>query len=73
MTFSEVRKHPHWVARESFEKVSVPDGRTLELPKMPASLADVSFTYHPPEPVEIDTPDRRHKVIYCRATKNQKG
>ncbi len=41
--------------------------------EMPASLADVSFTYHPPEPVEIDTPDRRHKVIYCRATKNQKG
>lgn len=39
LSFSEVRKHPHWVARESFEKVAVPDGRTLELPKMPASLA----------------------------------
>ncbi len=40
---------------------------------MPASLADLPFTYHPPEPIQIDVPDRRYKVIYCRATKNQKG
>ncbi|MBL9125561.1 MAG: CoA transferase [Planctomycetaceae bacterium] len=39
LTFSEVRQHPHWQARKSFEAVPTPDGRTLHLPKMPGSLA----------------------------------
>lgn len=37
---------------------------------MPASLDDIPFAYRPPTPIEADAPDRRHKVIYCRATKN---
>lgn len=37
--FSEVRAHPHWQARQSFEQCETPDGRSLQLPKMPASLA----------------------------------
>lgn len=41
--------------------------------EMPASLADLPFAYNPPEPIKTDVPDRRYKVIYCRATKNQKG
>lgn len=39
LSFSEVRRHPQWVARASFEKIETPDGRQLELPRLPASLA----------------------------------
>lgn len=40
-----------------------------EMATMPASLADVPFTYAPPVSVPPNTEDRAHKVIYCRATK----
>lgn len=40
-----------------------------EMALMPASLADVPFTYSPPIPITANTEDRAHKVIYCRATK----
>jgi len=46
LTFEEVKQHPQWQARQSFEAVSTPDGRTLRLPKMPASLAG----FNTPEP-----------------------
>jgi len=39
LSFEEVRKFPHWKQRQSFEAVPTSDGRTIELPKMPASLA----------------------------------
>ena len=39
LSFGAVRAHPHWQARRSFLTLSTPDGRTLEVPKMPASLA----------------------------------
>lgn len=39
LSFSEVRQHPQWQARGSFEQLPTPDGRTLEVPRMPASLA----------------------------------
>lgn len=39
LSFSEVRAHPQWKARGSFERLPTPDGRSLEVPKMPASLA----------------------------------
>ena len=39
LEFDEVKGHPQWVARQSFEGVTTQDGRTLEVPKMPASLA----------------------------------
>jgi crotonobetainyl-CoA:carnitine CoA-transferase CaiB-like acyl-CoA transferase len=39
LTFRQAKKHPQWQARRSFEKVPTPDGRTLEVPRMPGSLA----------------------------------
>lgn len=39
LTLEEARRHPQWIARGSFERVQAPDGRTMELPKMPGSLA----------------------------------
>lgn len=39
LTFSQARRHPQWKARGSFETLPTPDGRTLEVPRMPASLA----------------------------------
>ena len=39
LTFEEVKRLPQWQARGSFEEVPTSDGRTLTLPKMPASLA----------------------------------
>ncbi|HEY4313270.1 MAG TPA: CaiB/BaiF CoA-transferase family protein [Pirellulales bacterium] len=39
LTFSEVCRHPQWVSRRSFVSFPTPDGRSLQLPKMPASLA----------------------------------
>jgi len=39
LEFSEVREHPHWQARKSFESLTAPDGRSLRVPRMPASLA----------------------------------
>jgi crotonobetainyl-CoA:carnitine CoA-transferase CaiB-like acyl-CoA transferase len=39
LSLDEVRKHPHWVARESFVDLPTPDGRTLQVPKMPGALA----------------------------------
>lgn len=39
LVFSEVRDHPQWQARESFETLEAPDGRSLRVPRMPASLA----------------------------------
>lgn len=38
------------------------------LVEMPGDLQDVEFRFDPPTPIE-PTPDRRHKVIYCCATK----
>ena len=39
LKFSEVFEHPQWRSRESFETLHAPDGRTLRVPRMPASLA----------------------------------
>ncbi|MES1213284.1 MAG: CaiB/BaiF CoA-transferase family protein [Singulisphaera sp.] len=39
LSFGEVRAHAHWQARRSFLPLATPDGRTLHVPKMPASLA----------------------------------
>ncbi len=39
LAFSEVRKHPQWVARRSFYSLPTADGRSLSVPKMPGSLA----------------------------------
>lgn len=39
LTFDEVKQHPHWQARSSFESLEAPDGHRLMVPKMPASLA----------------------------------
>lgn len=39
LQFGEVRRHPQWQARGSFEAVATPDGRTLSVPRMPGSLA----------------------------------
>ncbi len=39
LSFSEVREHAHWQARRSFVALPTPDGRTLQVPKMPGSLA----------------------------------
>ncbi len=39
LNFGEAQVHPQWQARESFERLVAPDGRTLHVPKMPASLA----------------------------------
>lgn len=44
LTLDEARRHPQWVARGSFERVEAPDGRTIELPKMPGSLAGFDRT-----------------------------
>jgi hypothetical protein len=40
---------------------------------MPRTLADTPFLYKPPVPINGDLPDRRHKILYCFATLNQKG
>lgn len=39
LALAEARRHPQWVARESFESVPTSDGGELNLPKMPGSLA----------------------------------
>ncbi len=39
LSFSETRDHPQWRARRSFIALATPDGGTLHVPKMPASLA----------------------------------
>lgn len=39
LSFSETLALPQWQARESFETLETPDGRTLKIPKMPGSLA----------------------------------
>lgn len=39
LSFSEVRNHPQWLARSSFERIRSDDGTELEVPRMPASLA----------------------------------
>lgn len=39
LAFDEVRALPQWQARGSFEQATSPDGRTIELPKMPGGLA----------------------------------
>lgn len=39
LLLGEVVDHAHWRARGSFESVATPDGGTLEVPRMPASLA----------------------------------
>jgi crotonobetainyl-CoA:carnitine CoA-transferase CaiB-like acyl-CoA transferase len=39
LTFAEVRQLPHWQARQSFERVTAPNGESIEVPKMPGSLA----------------------------------
>lgn len=42
LKFGEVRCHPQWQARSSFERVQAPNGQTLELPRMPGSLAGMN-------------------------------
>jgi SAM-dependent methyltransferase len=42
------------------------------LVEMPGDLAEVHCDYAPPHPIE-PAPDRRHKVIYCRADMRQEG
>jgi len=39
LTFRETREHPQWRARRSFVTLPTPNGGTLHVPKMPASLA----------------------------------
>ncbi len=39
LTFDEVKAHPQWMARGSFETLDTPGGGQLAVPKMPASLA----------------------------------
>ena len=34
---------------------------------MPPNIAGIPFDYQPPVPIEPSRPDRRHKVIYCKA------
>jgi len=41
--------------------------------EMPATLADIPFNYEPPSAIGGDAPDRRHKVLYCRAVLSRKG
>ncbi|MBX3413002.1 MAG: CoA transferase [Pirellulales bacterium] len=42
LRFHEVIEHPQWRARDSFETLEAPDGHTLRVPRMPASLAGFS-------------------------------
>lgn len=39
LDFDEVKRYPHWQARGAFETLATPDGKTLNVPKMPGSLA----------------------------------
>jgi crotonobetainyl-CoA:carnitine CoA-transferase CaiB-like acyl-CoA transferase len=39
LQFGEVRRHPQWQARGSFEELPTPDGRSISVPRMPGSLA----------------------------------
>jgi crotonobetainyl-CoA:carnitine CoA-transferase CaiB-like acyl-CoA transferase len=39
LSFSETRALDHWQARKSFLALATPDGRTLNVPKMPGTLA----------------------------------
>jgi SAM-dependent methyltransferase len=41
--------------------------------EMPATLEGIAFDYEPPCVISGDAPDRRHKVLYCRAVLSQKG
>jgi SAM-dependent methyltransferase len=41
--------------------------------EMPASLENIAFDYEPPSVIGGDAPDRRHKVLYCRAVLSRKG
>ena len=41
--------------------------------EMPATLEGVAFDYEPPRTISGDAPDRRHKVLYCRAVLSRKG
>jgi SAM-dependent methyltransferase len=40
-----------------------------DMTEMPDSIAGVPFIYVDPKPLSAERPDRRHKVIYCAATK----
>jgi hypothetical protein len=40
-------------------------GRPVE---MPAELTGAECAYAPPDPIEGNAPDRRHKVLYCAVT-----
>lgn len=40
------------------------------LQQMPAEITEEMYPYTPPDSIESQHPDRRHKVIYCAATLN---
>ncbi|MBX7168394.1 MAG: CoA transferase [Pirellulales bacterium] len=42
LRFAEVTAHPHWQARQSFERIAADDGRAVVLPKLPATLAGMN-------------------------------
>lgn len=41
--------------------------------EMPATLEGIAFDYEPPRAIGGDAPDRRHKVLYCRAVLSRRG
>ncbi len=41
--------------------------------EMPATVEGLEFDFEAPSPVRGDTPDRRHKVLYCRAILPRQG
>jgi SAM-dependent methyltransferase len=41
--------------------------------EMPATLEGIAFDYEPPFAIGGEAPDRRHKVLYCRAVLSRKG
>jgi ubiquinone/menaquinone biosynthesis C-methylase UbiE len=42
-----------------------------KLVSMPAEIKDGMFVYNPPIKISVDQPDKKHKVIYCVATKKE--
>jgi len=48
LMFGEVRQFPHWIARQSFERVTAPNGQSIEVPKMPGSLAGMGCSNSKP-------------------------
>jgi SAM-dependent methyltransferase len=40
---------------------------------MPADLDGIPFEFTPPTPIDGNTPDRSHKVLYCRAVRRKES